>query len=78
MTSPFPPATFLPITHLQLDVPHQYEPFGLGFESLLSSFSSVEELEYTEQTTGQINRISGTEHFFPQLKILKIDVTKSY
>jgi hypothetical protein len=66
----FPISAFPLITHLRLDVPYQYEAFC--FKSLLSSFSSVEELKCTEQTLEKLDRISATEHFFPQLKILKL------
>ena len=65
-----PLSTFPPITYVQLDILHQYD--GSSFKNLLSSFSSVEKLECCEQIIKQLNQISASEHFFPQLKILKL------
>ena len=71
----FPLSTFPPITHLRLDVPRQYE--ASCFKSLLSSFLSVEELE-CEHTIERLNQTSASEHFFPQLKILKLPALRYY
>ena len=72
----FPLSTFPPITHLQLDMPYKYDV--PCFKSLLSSFLSVEKLECPEHTIEKLNRISASEHFFPQLKILKLTTLSYY